>query len=348
MKGVLSLARLTVASDGAHFLRDGKPFFWVGDTVWSAFTNAAPEEWKEYLDFRKAQGFNALQINTLPQWDRIRPDLGLYPYPLRRDGSLDYSADPNPRFLEKARLFCLMAAERGFTPVLVVDWADIVPDTWLSAIFPTHIWPVDAVEEHARRVACFFREFDPVYFVSGDTDFRGPLAEEYYLRTIRVLRAADPHALLSMHLCGGFSDLSQTLADSLDFLVYQSGHVEGSEKTLESLPSTFLRNFPGKPLLNAEPCYEGMPHIPDGGNTPTGKIYGEADVLDACRRSILAGAKAGITYGANGLWSWRRPGGKSSGLAASLYSEPDLWYDAMRYPGAEHISGLKALAYPED
>ena len=90
------MPRLTVAFDKQHFLRDGEPFFWVGDTVWSAFTNATDEEWADYLDFRKAQGFNVLQINTLPQWDRIRPDLGVSPYPLRPDGSLDWQAEPDP------------------------------------------------------------------------------------------------------------------------------------------------------------------------------------------------------------------------------------------------------------
>ena len=341
------MPRLTVAFDKQHFLRDGEPFFWVGDTVWSAFTNATVEEWADYLDFRKAQGFNVLQINTLPQWDRIRPDLGVSPYPLRPDGSLDWQAEPDPRFLEKAARFCRMAVDRGFTPALVVDWANIVPGNWLSGIFPTHVWPLAAVEEHARRVARFYREFEPVYFVSGDTDLRDPQAGAYYLHTARVLREEAPEALLSMHLCGGFSDLTPALAEALDFYVYQSGHAEGAEETLESLPAAFLEKFPGKPLLNAEPCYEGMPHIPAGGKAPSGKIWREKDVLDACRRSILAGARAGITYGANGLWSWRRPGGKPEGLAAELYADADLWYDALRYPGAGKIAALKELAYPE-
>ena len=54
------MERVTIAPDKEHFLRGGKPFFWVGDTVWSAFTNPTEEEWKEYLRFRKTQGFNVL------------------------------------------------------------------------------------------------------------------------------------------------------------------------------------------------------------------------------------------------------------------------------------------------
>ena len=58
---------LQIAPDREHFLRDDQPFFWAGDTVWSAFTNPSLEEWEEYLLFRENQGFNVLQINTLPK-----------------------------------------------------------------------------------------------------------------------------------------------------------------------------------------------------------------------------------------------------------------------------------------
>ncbi|MBR5742671.1 MAG: DUF4038 domain-containing protein, partial [Clostridia bacterium] len=122
----------------------------------------------------------------------------------------------------------------------------------------------------------------------------------------------------------------------------------GSEKTLESLPAAFRAKYPGKPLLNAEPCYEEMPHIPVGDAPPSSLVYHEDDVLSACRRNVLAGARAGITYGANGLWSWKRPEGKVEGLAAKLYAEPAVWHEAMRFPAAGKIAALRSLAYPEE
>ena len=339
------MSKITISQDGERFLEDGTPFFWVGDTVWSAFTNAAPAEWEEYLDFRAAQGFNVLLINTLPQWDRVRPDLGIYPYPMRKDGSLDYTAKPDPVYTDRARLFLRMAAERGFHPVLVADWADIVPDTWLAKLFPSHVWPVEAIEEHAKRIASLYGEFFPFFMVSGDTDAGSERTEEYYLRTAEILRQEAPDSLLTMHLCGGSSALTPSLAASLDFYVYQSGHNEGSESILESLPAVFRSRFPKKPLLNAEPCYEEMPHIPSDGK-PSSGVYHADDVLDACRRSILAGASAGITYGANGLWSWKRPEGRAEGLAADLYGDTPVWRDAMRLPGAARIASLRELVYP--
>ncbi len=81
-----------------------------------------------------------------------------------------------------------------------------------------------------------------------------------------------------------------------------------------------------------------------GGEDKTALTFYSADeVYDACRRSILAGADAGITYGANGLWNWCRENGKPEGLAAQFYGVTAVWRDALHFPGAGRIAGLKEL-----
>ncbi|WP_309122139.1 DUF4038 domain-containing protein [Paenibacillus sp.] len=45
---------------------DGTPFFWLGDTVWSAPAHATLEEWQRYVTHRGEQGFTVAQINALP------------------------------------------------------------------------------------------------------------------------------------------------------------------------------------------------------------------------------------------------------------------------------------------
>ena len=37
---------LTIAENKKHLLKDGKPFFYLADTCWSAFTNITDEEWE--------------------------------------------------------------------------------------------------------------------------------------------------------------------------------------------------------------------------------------------------------------------------------------------------------------
>ncbi len=56
--------RVTVSEDKSTFCRDKNPFFYLADTIWSAFTNITGDEWIYYLKRRKEQGFNVLQINN--------------------------------------------------------------------------------------------------------------------------------------------------------------------------------------------------------------------------------------------------------------------------------------------
>ena len=57
------MANLTVAETNDYLLKDGKPFFYLADTVWAAFANLSVERWEAYLRYRRAQGFNAIQIS---------------------------------------------------------------------------------------------------------------------------------------------------------------------------------------------------------------------------------------------------------------------------------------------
>jgi Protein of unknown function (DUF4038) len=41
--------------------KDGKPFFWLGDTGWLLFVKCKREEAVQYLEDRKQKGFNVIQ-----------------------------------------------------------------------------------------------------------------------------------------------------------------------------------------------------------------------------------------------------------------------------------------------
>lgn len=283
-----------------------------------------------------------LQINTLPQWDRIGPDLGYTPYPVNEAGALDYTAEPDGEWIAHAQKLLRMAVDQGFTPALVVDWCDMVPDTWLSAFMPHHVWPMDALEKHVRRVVEAYAQFEPVYIVSGDTDFRSSVPVQYYSRTIDLLRELDPQALLTMHLCGGLTELPVELGRRLDFIMFQSGHGPDALEKAASMPPALRAAYPGMPLLNAEPCYEDMPVFGGPWNELPKAYYHAEQVLEASRTAILAGADAGITYGANGVWNWRRSAEQA--FCPGMYQKTKRWLDALHLPGAASIAALRSLA----
>ncbi|HTG45082.1 MAG TPA: DUF5060 domain-containing protein, partial [Verrucomicrobiae bacterium] len=57
-----------VGHDGhslAH--EDGTPFFWLADTAWNGALLSSAPEWRDYIQVRRSQGFNAVQWVTT-QW----------------------------------------------------------------------------------------------------------------------------------------------------------------------------------------------------------------------------------------------------------------------------------------
>ena len=74
------------------------------------------------------QGFNALQINILPQWDASGSDIDIQAFAVKADGTFDFFK-LNEAYFDRAEKMIAMAVERGFLPALVLLWCNFVPDT---------------------------------------------------------------------------------------------------------------------------------------------------------------------------------------------------------------------------
>jgi hypothetical protein len=48
--------------NGRYFVRNGQPFFWLGDTAWTIANLYAPAEAEEYLAHRARQGFSVINV----------------------------------------------------------------------------------------------------------------------------------------------------------------------------------------------------------------------------------------------------------------------------------------------
>src|SRR6187399_2377346 len=69
---LFSSAQLMVSKD-KHYLvkKDGKPFFWLGDTAWELFHRLNREEAKKYLQNRADKGFTVIQAVVLAELDGL-------------------------------------------------------------------------------------------------------------------------------------------------------------------------------------------------------------------------------------------------------------------------------------
>jgi hypothetical protein len=328
-------APITINREQDGFILENESFFYMADTVWSALTSLSMSEWENYLEYRRRQGFNALQINVLPQWDASGYVETCKPFAQTLEGNHDY-LKPNEVYFQNARERIALARAYGFVPVLVLLWANYIPKTWASGMGSVGAIPREAVAPYVEYAVKLFSEFQPIYMVSGDTDFVGETAAAYYTDALETVKKNAPEALTTMHISGEHSSLPESIENNplLDFYVYQSCHNGGGQHHAYHLAEAFLKKKP-RPIVNAEPCYEAHGQ---------GSSYGRHHAFEVRRaawQSVLSGAKAGITYGAHGIWSVHRLDATfpNPGFA----NTPLDFQDALRLPGAWDMSYLKWL-----
>lgn len=327
------MAHLEVSPTNDYFLKDGKPFFYLADTAWMAFSNLPLDDWPRYLAYRKLQGFNALQISILPiTSDTSMSDDNLDPFHKDANGNWDFMS-LNEAYFDKAETMVAMAVEQGFIPVLGVLWCNYVPDTRCSEHSPVaSAMPLEAVKPYATYAAERFKKYDPMFFISGDTHFESDDEAPYYMAALEATKAVCPDSLLTMHLTPR-GDLPREFQEAIDFYMYQSGHRAGGQDMPYLLAEKFA-SYPVKhPVVNSEPCYEGHGRV--GEQTR----FNAFDIRKATWQSLLAGAKMGVTYGAHGIWMFHRRGMDFLNKHRSF--EPYNWDEALRLDGGWDVSFAK-------
>lgn len=319
---------ISIGNDQRSFQNEGKPFFYLADTCWSAFTNIGEEEWEYYLSYRKQQGFNILQLNILPQWDACATPYHCYPLPTE-DSVHFHFTQWNDAYFAHARKMCEKAINKGFIPALTVLWCNYVPGTWASNKIPENVIPYDFLESYLERVHKTFSDLNPIYIISGDSDFSEE-ANRYYRTALNYLQARNHSSLYTFHIRGRYTDLPQEFCDRIDFYMYQSGHNAQPDnlKMPYYLAEQFYQKKPVRPVINSEPCYEQMGF--------SRNMYGrfqQFDVRKAAWQSVLSGAGAGLTYGAAGIYAWEKVGYRAP-MSSEGFDTPNPWTLALHYPGA--------------
>ena len=329
------MSLMEVSPDKRILLMDKKPFFYLADTVWCASTNAEHTEWLEYLEFRKNQGFNALQINILPQHDRSDMAMAVPPFELQADGRYDLSR-PLDAYFEMVRTKIAQARERSFLPVLSLFWFDWAQDRW-TRDKPHRPFTTAEFSRYLDYVIPRFSEFDPIFQCGGDVNFdQWPEhPRELYHQALKRCKELAPSCLTAMHLGRAFLPDELQRSPYLDLSIYQSGHQRNEEHVPWRLANDCINREPHRPVINSEPSYEGLYFGGEYGR------WGRASVRRACWTSLLSGASAGVTYGAHGLWSWHKKGAPFYGQ--SFAGEPFPWRTALHFPGANDFAFAKDI-----
>ncbi len=321
------MTAISLTPDGAALMRDGRTHVPLLDTVWNAFAEPTDAEWSEYLARRRSQGFTGLLISLLPTLhDRSDNPGSRMPFRRTAAGVAGIEED----YLRTARAMGQRAVDDGFTLFLVVLWSSYVPGTPASRMPPAVTLPADVVATLPALVHEYFADLEPVLLISGDDPFTDPVAIGGYRSLLHACRALMPGLLTGMHMWPDAVLPDHLLADpALDLTILQSGHTDdGGAKAIEIASRAMTE--PVRPVINAEPCYEAHGHVRGHGR------FDAAQVRRVAWTSLLAGASAGLGYGAHGVWQWHRSG--SVFVNAEFSGQPLPWTTALALPGARDVA----------
>jgi hypothetical protein len=347
-------------SDNQRFLidKDGKPFFWLGDTCWEMFHRLTREEIDEFLEIRKQQGFNVIQAVALAEVNGIREPNRYGDFPLNNEDPAQFAVTPgaDPRsayeydYWDHVDYAIDKIAEKGMYVGLLPTWGDKVAHMWGDGPI---IFNESNAKEYGRLIATRYKNrSNIIWILGGDRPAiykfkRDGVEKEYNELAIWNAMAEGlesvlgKEAFITYHPWGGNSSSKDLHKEPwLDMNGFQSGH--GARETESwSMVSNDLALQPQKPVLDMEPCYEDHPVNPwDGKWTRKERGYFTAyDVRARIYRSVFAGA-CGVTYGHHHIWQF---------MNTALYKPINPgdtiipWRQAARAEAANELQYLKAL-----
>lgn len=343
-----------------HYLqtKDGKPFFWLGDTDWELFHRLTREDADHLIRKRAQQGFNVLQAVALAEFEGIRTPNRYGDYPLidQDPGRLDTTPGKNPSnakeydYWDHVDYVIQLAARYKMYIGLLPTWGDKVAHYhWGDG--PIIFNEVNAYR-YAKTLATRYKnQWNVLWILGGDRPsiYKDKEGKDYDDRPIWTAMAnaiesvIGNNAFITYHPSGGKeTSTSYYLHDYawMDMNTFQSSHGSKTPDTWNWTDHDWNMK-PAKPTIDMEPCYEDHPVNPwDGKWTRKERGYFNAyDVRARIYRGVFAG-QCGVTYGHHQIWQF---------TDTSLYKTVNVgdtiipWKKALVADGAKQMIYLKKL-----
>ncbi len=277
-------------SPGSYHLSyaDGAPFFWMACTTWNGAMKSTEKEWDHYLDDRRDRNFSAIQFVTT-QWRGGDSN---------RSGEVAFTGsgriEVNPAFFKELDERIDRINEFGLVASPVLLWA--LPSVTGRHLSPGYYLPVDEASKLASYIVARYQGNHVVWSLGGDGRYFGHFEGRWKAIGDAVFGDID-HALATLHPHGQ-SYVGDLYAGKswYGLMSYQSSH-NYTQNVVDFINRQEVANnwslLRPMPHINMEPLYENIHDHQTSEN-----------VRNAIWWSLFATPVAGITYGANGIWSW--------------------------------------------
>ncbi|MBL7737990.1 MAG: glycoside hydrolase family 140 protein [Chitinophagaceae bacterium] len=337
------LPLLKVSSNGRFFqTKAGKPFFWLGDTGWLLFVKCNREDAIKYLDVRKQQGFNVVQVMVLHDMNNTKNVYGDYAL-INEDVSKPNVTPGNDHrnaeaydYWDHVDFIVNEAAKRGIYMALVPVWGSNVKGGKVS---------VQQGEAYAKFLASRYKNRNNIIWLNGG-DVKGTEGMDVWKMIGATLKKYDTRHLVTYHPRGRTSSTDWFHNEPwLDFNMFQSGHKNYAQDTVSSESRHYGEDNwkyidadyalqAAKPTLDGEPSYENIPH---GLHDSLQRRWKAADLRRYAYWSVFAGG-AGFTYGENAVMQFNKMGDWTANYGVTMN-----WKEAVLSPGAVQMIHLKKL-----
>lgn len=289
--------QLAVSSNQRFLVhRDGRPFFYLGDTAWELFHRLDRDEAKLYLQDRAKKGFTVIQAVALAEFDGLTVPNRYGHRPLKDNDP----TKPDEDYFKHVDWVVEQAAELGLVVGMLPTWGDKVNKKWGKG--PEIFTPANAAA-YGEFLGKRYVNRPIIWILGGDRDPEKPNHTEVYAAMATGLRKGDGgRHLITYHPMGGSSSSKFFHADAwLAFNMLQSGH-DRDRANYDRIARDYALT-PPKPCLDGEPVYEDHPL---GFDVKRGYAT-DLDARKACYWALFAGA-CGHTYGCHDIWQFWQDG----------------------------------------
>lgn len=322
-------SQFAVSPNQRYLTKNGKPFFWLGDTAWELFHRLNKEEARYYFRKRAEGGFTVIQAVALAEMDGLKVPNAYGQTPLINNDP----THPNEAYFKYMEDLIDLADSFQLNIALLPTWGDkLFKDQWGAG--PEIFNAINARIYGAWIGKRFKGKTNIIWILGGD---RNPRGEEdiavWRAMAAGLQESLGKDILISYHPQPVEKGSAQWFhQDSwLSFNMFQNGHCRNMP--VYDKINTVYNLKPTKPVIDGEPLYEDHPVCFNAQQNGTSSAY---DVRVYAYLDLFAGA-FGHTYGCHDIWqmfdSTRTP-----------VNGPHMsWKEALELPGAAQMKWVRKL-----
>jgi len=248
---------LKVSENSRYFVKDGAPFFWMGDTIWSAPSMYSEEELEFYFSRRQEQGFTVAHI-MIP-WASFSSDL------IIADGDTNINempfwlnnnpATPNEEYFLLVDRLIRIAAKYSILIVILACGGG--GGTFVES---KKVITAENARAYARWLAERYKN-EPNIVWSNGFDMPPWQHEDVALEFAAGIKEADnDNHLMFYHPCGGASSNHFHGEDWLSANFIQTW---GDYESIQGMVLADYHRKPHKPVVHVEGAYEAGIEYPE-------------------------------------------------------------------------------------